>query len=111
MTGLPSASLQHLTGRVVCGEGGACLGIDGGAETVAGAPAGECVRVYYGADHPVAVGLKAAFRAARLLQPKGIGRGQYRVRHDRQGGCVVGFVEPRDADNANLAAMGGVDVL
>ena len=93
---MSDGSQTYLTCGVFAGKGATCLGVDVGIAPD-GAPAGECLRVYYGADDDLALGFELAFLFLGPGKPGGIAFGQdVRIGHDRAGRCIVGFAEPRN---------------
>jgi hypothetical protein len=95
------ASVSDLFPGKVVGESDATLGID--VQTVAGAPAGELIRIDYRAVDDPAAGLELALAGLRLLFPLRECIGQHvRIHHDLASAQVVLFAEPANPESSDL---------
>jgi hypothetical protein len=100
-----SAHQPHCTGRLLCTEGGATIGID--VQAFGLAPEGELGRVYYCPDDLMALSRHLGGSLVGSVAPLFVGLGQLvSIDHDGANGCVVFLSDPRDADGRDLAMRG-----
>ena len=93
-----TGSLPRLQVGLFAREGHAGLGID--VQAPDGTPAGECLRVDYGANDDLAGAARLAFSLLGDFLPSLEAGGQaITIRHDRAGGCIILSAVPGDADD------------